>query len=102
MMQCATIAFVNLPRNRQQILAAITIGGKIQSFATDFEVAQPDAHRQDVGLTAGVVDVVLAEHVVASGFEHARQRGAIRRLTAMPDKACAMRRAASSPKAPMR
>ena len=49
------------------------------------EIAQPDADREDVHLPAGIVDVVLAVHVVAGGLEQVGERRADRRPAAVAD-----------------
>ena len=38
----------------------VAVRGKLEALAAAFQIAQPGAHRQNVHLAAGIVDVVLA------------------------------------------
>ena len=67
---------LELPGDRQQVVAAIAVGREREPFAAALEVAQPDADREDVHLPAGVVDVVLAMHAEAGRVEQVGERGA--------------------------
>ncbi len=67
------------------VVALVGVGREGDLDAEEGEVAQPGRQRQDVHLTASVIDVVLARHVVACKGEHVRQRGAVGRAAAVAD-----------------
>ena len=80
-----------LPRDLDDVVAAVAVVGKLDVLAQALEVAQPHAHREDVHLPAGVVDVVLALHVVAARLEQVRDRGAVGGAAAVADVQRAVR-----------
>ena len=81
------VAFLRAQRARDldHVVALVAVVGKAHLHAAEFQVAQPDAGAEDVHLPAGVVDVVLAVHLVAAGFEDVGQGGAVGRAAAVAD-----------------
>ncbi len=71
--------------DRADVVAAIAVRRKRNCLAATFEVAEPDAGREDVHLPAGVVDVVLAVHAPSVRIEQVRDRGAEGRVPAVAD-----------------
>jgi hypothetical protein len=72
-------------RDVDDVVALVAVVGKAHVDAAQFEVAQPHRHREDVHLAPGIVDVVLALHGMAGGFEQVRHAGAERGAAAVPD-----------------
>ena len=71
--------------NVADVLAPVSRGRERDGRAFHLQPAQPDAHAENVHLPARVVDVVLAVHRVANGFEQVADRRAVRRVPAVPD-----------------
>ena len=67
----------------QQVIAAIAVLRENESFTAGFEIAQPYGYSEDLGLSARVVDVVLAGDIVARSGEQAAKRIAEGGLSAM-------------------
>jgi hypothetical protein len=51
------------------VIAAVAVGRKFNALPAALEIAQPGADRQDVHLPPGIVDVVLALHLVADSAQ---------------------------------
>ena len=69
----------------RDVAALVGIGRKRHRLAERSEVAQPGGHRQDVHLPPGIIDVVLAAHLVAGEGQQAGQAGAVGRAAAVAD-----------------
>jgi hypothetical protein len=67
------------------IVALVGIGRERNINAVLFEVAQPGRQSEDVHLSAGIIDVILARYVPAGEGQQARQRSAIGSATTMAD-----------------
>ena len=67
------------------IIALVGVGRERHGLAVLVEVAQPGRQAEDVHLTAGIIDVVLAGHIPAGKGEQAGQRGAVGRTAAVAD-----------------
>ena len=78
-------ALDELVGDRAEVIAAIAVARERELFAEAFEVAQPDARREDIHLPAGVVDVVLAMHAEAGGVEQVGERCAERSVATVAD-----------------
>jgi hypothetical protein len=61
------------------------LGGKGDRLVEQFEVAQPGRYGKDVHLPAGVIDVILARHLVAGKGQQRAQAGAVGGAAAMAD-----------------
>ena len=72
-------------RNLVNVRTAIAVRGKFNRRSATLQVPQPHAQREDVHLTAGVVDVVLALDVEPGRFEDVRNAGSVRCTPAVPD-----------------
>ena len=83
--QRATDLLHQLVRDRVQVVAAVAVARERELLAEALEVAQPHADREDLHLPAGVVDVVLAVHLVARGVEQVRERRAEGGVAAVAD-----------------
>ena len=67
------------------IVALVAVAGEGDVLPSQFQVAQPEGGAEDVHLTAGVVDVILAMDRKADRRQQVRHHGAIGRAPAMAD-----------------
>ncbi len=72
-----------LLRDGAHVVASVTVLRKGQRFTADLQVTYPGAHREDVYLTPGIVDVVFATDVEPRRFEQVCERRPIGRLTSV-------------------
>ena len=83
--QRVALLAVQLIGDRDDIGAAIAVCRKGEFPAATFQIAQPCTDRQDLHLASGIVDVVLAAHVVADRLQQVGDRCAERRMPPMAD-----------------
>ncbi len=83
--QAVALARAQRARDFDHVVAAVAVVGEANRHAAELEVAQPHARGEDVHLPAGVIDVVLAVHLVTVGLEEVGQRGAVGRTAAVAD-----------------
>ncbi len=74
-----------LLRHDPYVVAAIGIGGKLDSFTALLNVAQPCRQCQDVHLPAGIVDIVLTRYVESGGLQDGGKAGTVGGAAAMAD-----------------
>ena len=67
------------------IVALVAVGRKGHGLAAQVEVAQVDAGREDIHLPAGIVDVVLAVHVVTDRAQQVGDGRPVGRTAAVAD-----------------
>ena len=67
------------------VIALVAVARKLDFLAAEFEVTQPGRGTENVHLPAGVVDVVLALHVVTDEGEQVCQGGALGGAAAVTD-----------------
>jgi len=77
----------HLPRHVAHVGALVGVGreghAQFTLSAVLFEVTQPGRQTEDIHLTAGVIDVILARHIPAGECQQAGQRGAVGGAAAM-------------------
>ncbi len=81
--QRVTAPRVQCLRHGQDVVGLVAVRRERHRFARELEIPQVNAHRQDVDLPAGVVDVVLAIEIVPGGLEQVAERRAIGAPTAV-------------------
>jgi len=64
-------------RHGQDVGSFVAVRRERDRFTGEFEIPQVDAHRQDVDLPARIVDVELANQIVAGGREQVAERRAV-------------------------
>ncbi len=67
------------------IVAPVAVARKAQALAAEFQVTQPDRGAEDVHLTPGVVDVILAVDLETDRLQQIRDHRAVRGPATMPD-----------------
>ena len=71
--EARAVASVQASRHGSDVIAAVAVLREGQALATGLEIAHPHRHGQDFGLSAGIVDVVLADHFIAGGSQQRAQ-----------------------------
>jgi hypothetical protein len=79
------VGLLDLLRHLAHVAALVGVGREGHRLAEQFEIAQPGRDGEDVHLAAGVIDVVLARHLVAGEGQQRRQAGAVGGAAAMAD-----------------
>jgi hypothetical protein len=79
------VGLLDLFRHLVHVAALVGVGREGQRLVEQRQVTQPGRHGEDVHLAAGIVDVVLARHLVAGEGQQRRQAGAVGGAAAVAD-----------------